>query len=280
MNKELIPVFRNPSSVDDAENKIISLGSNMREHAYLIGKYLSYVKENLAHGQFIVWMERKMWFTPRTGQKFIEFSEKCDIEKKILPRIYGVLEAGKSEESSHLEHLGHQSTPDMPKGTFDVIYADPAWSYSNSGFDQSAAKQYPTMTNEEIFDLGEKLSPHIADEAVLFLWVTAPILDIGFQVCDAWGFNYKQNMVWIKNKAPFMGWFVKGYHEHLLIATRGEGMHPAMKPQSYFNAPVAKHSEKPKAVYDMIEKMYPKHRYLEMFARNAHKNWTAWGKEA
>jgi N6-adenosine-specific RNA methylase IME4 len=277
MNKELIPVFRNPSSIDDAENKIISLGSSMGEHAYLMGKYLSYVKENLARGQFDVWVERKLWFSRRTAYHFISFATEADEKGKLPERTY---ELGKpnSAESARMEHLGHQSTPDMPKGTFDVIYADPPWSYSNSGFDQSAAKQYPTMTNEEIFELGEKLK--VADEAVLFLWVTAPILDIGFQVCDAWGFNYKQNMVWIKNKAPFMGWFVKGYHEHLLIATRGEGMHPAIKPQSYFNASVAKHSEKPKAVYDMIEKMYPKHKYLEMFARNPHKNWTAWGKEA
>ena len=89
-NKITIPSFGIPTSVQDAEEKIISLGTNMREHAYLIGKYLSYVKENLAHGQFEVWVERKMWFTSRTGRKFIEFSEKCDEEKDTSQDLWGI----------------------------------------------------------------------------------------------------------------------------------------------------------------------------------------------
>lgn len=169
-------------------------------------------------------------------------------------------------------------SPKIPEGKFNVIYADPPWQYSNSGFDQSASQKYPTMTNEELYDLIEQLNPAIAEPAVLFLWVTNPFLWIGLQLLEAWSFDYKTDMIWIKDKAPGMGWFTTSKHEHLFIATRGS-MHPEYKPQSYFEAKVRRHSQKPEIMYKIIEKMYPKGKYLELFARNKRDGWTSWGNE-
>jgi N6-adenosine-specific RNA methylase IME4 len=173
--------------------------------------------------------------------------------------------------------------PELPAGKFDVIYADPPWQYSNSGFEESAQSKYRTMPNEELFDFIEKLNPHIIQPAVLFLWVTAPFINIGFQVCEAWSFDYKTNMVWLKNKGPSIGWFVQGRHEHLFIATRGEGMHPKIRPISWFSALTTKHSKKPEEAYELIERMYPvdykRPHHLELFARNAREGWVGWGLE-
>lgn len=36
-------------------------------------------------------------------------------------------------------------TPPLPKLESQVLYADPPWAFSNSGFDQSAAQIYPTL---------------------------------------------------------------------------------------------------------------------------------------
>jgi N6-adenosine-specific RNA methylase IME4 len=164
----------------------------------------------------------------------------------------------------------------LPEGKYRVIYADPAWQFDNAGFEQSAEKQYPTMSTEEICNL--KIQEKIGKEAVLFLWATNAMLEDALEVTKAWGFQYKTNLVWIKTKGPSIGWFTKSRHELLLIATKGEGMHPKEKPQSWFKGEVTKHSKKPEHIYQLIEQMYDGP-YLEMFARQTRKGWSSWGNE-
>ncbi|GAI22807.1 unnamed protein product, partial [marine sediment metagenome] len=99
-------------------------------------------------------------------------------------------------------------------------------------------------------------------------------------VIDAWGFTYKTNMVWIKDKFG-MGYHYRGRHEHLLLGTKGKGRLPAAteKWESVIFAPRGEHSEKPKILYDIIEAAYPNCKYLELFARNTRKGWMSWGDE-
>jgi len=169
-------------------------------------------------------------------------------------------------------------TPELPLGQFQIILADPPWQFRNIGFEESAQQHYPTMSVEEI----SALKIPVEKEAVLFLWVVNTHIKEALQVCEAWGFEYKTNMVWIKNKGPSIGWFTRSKHELLFIATKGEGIHPQKRIDSWFQADATKHSKKPKIVYEIIEKMYPNQKYLELFARNKEKrnNWTYWGKEA
>lgn len=271
-NSNQLPLFQSPNSINEAKIAIIGLGRNMSEHAYLVGKNLLFIKSQLKHGEFQLWIERNLWFTYRTAANFMMYTEKCDNENRLLEEPH-YLQREKSENIALLP------TPPVPEGQFNVVYADPPWQYSNSGFDQSAEQQYPTMSNQELYDLIEVINPLIAYPAVLFLWVTNPFLNVGQQLIEAWSFDYKTDMVWIKNKGPSMGWFVTSRHEHLFIATRGEGMHPDYRPISWFNAEVTKHSKKPEVMYETIEKMYPNGKYLELFARSKRKNWTSWGKE-
>jgi N6-adenosine-specific RNA methylase IME4 len=53
------------------------------------------------------------------------------------------------------------------------------------------------------------------------------------------------------------------------------------RPPSVIHAPVREHSRKPDEVYEIIEKMYPNRKYLELFARpeEKRKGWTYWGLE-
>ena len=39
------------------------------------------------------------------------------------------------------------------------------------------------------------------------------------------------------------------------------------------------HSKKPESVYEMIEKMYPARKYLEVFGRNKREGWEVYGNE-
>lgn len=130
------------------------------------------------------------------------------------------------------------------------------------------------MPTEQI----ERVADFITGKAVVFLWATNPFLKEGIQVCESWGFEYKTNFTWIKNKGPSIGWFNTSRHEILIIGTAGEGMHPAEKYNSWFEAEVTKHSKKPGAVYEMIEAMYAGP-YIELFARNTRGGWDSWGNE-
>lgn len=173
------------------------------------------------------------------------------------------------------EAFPQKQPPPPPAGKYRVIYADPPWAYNNSGFDQSAESQYPTMPIEDIcaLPIGD-----LADEnCVLFLWATSPLLPEAIRAIRAWGFEYKASRVWIKNRAPGIGWFVHTRHELLLIAVRGQA-HPKEKLDSVFQAEVGRHSAKPHLVYDDIEFCYDGP-YIELFARNERDDWTSWGNE-
>ncbi len=60
-----------------------------------------------------------------------------------------------------------------------------------------------------------------ADDSVLFMWATSPKLREAMQVVEAWGFDYKTCMVWVKDKIG-MGYYARQQHELLLIAKRGD----------------------------------------------------------
>ncbi len=167
----------------------------------------------------------------------------------------------------------------MPTGKFAVIYADPPWQYSNSGFNESAESQYATMPTEDICKMSEQVEKWATPETVLFLWATNPMLPDALKVMSAWGFEYKTNMAWIKDKGRGKGWFLQSKHELLLIGTRANTPHPNVRPDSCFEAdrgPV--HSRKPEIVYGIIESMYDGAK-LEMFCRNPREGWEAHGNE-
>jgi N6-adenosine-specific RNA methylase IME4 len=117
-------------------------------------------------------------------------------------------------------------------------------------------------------------------DALLFLWVSPPILEQAFKVIRAWGFEYRTGLVWAKNR-PGMGYWVRQQHEHLLVARRGEFPLPATdaRPSSVIHAQRSSHSAKPTVAYEIIERMYPKLPKIELFARSSRSGWAAWGNE-
>jgi N6-adenosine-specific RNA methylase IME4 len=189
------------------------------------------------------------------------------------------LTVGEVRAAIRLQRLETRAPSALP-GVFEVICADPPWTYDNSGFTQSAAAQYPTLDVEAIATLPDRdpTFPKIADDAVLFLWATSPLLPDALRVLDAWRFAYKASMVWEKDAAPGIGWWVRTRHELLLIAERGS-LHPSITPDSIVRAANGRHSEKPDEVYRLIEAMYPQFRRVEVFARSARPGWAVWGNE-
>lgn len=161
---------------------------------------------------------------------------------------------------------------------YPVVYADPPWRYEFSEVTAWGVEEhYPTMTVEEICALDVPAT----DNAVLFLWATAPKLPEALKVMAAWGFAYKTSAVWDK-QVPRIGYWFRGQHELLLVGTKGDVPPPDVpaRPSSVFTAPRGRHSEKPAAVREAIEAMFPNLPRIELFARERVEGWDCWGNEA
>ena len=167
-------------------------------------------------------------------------------------------------------------TPAKLTGKFDIIYADPPYAHDFCDTKNRDVKNhYPTMSIEEI----KSMEIPCEDNAVLFLWATAPLLDKALVVMEAWGFTYRTCAVWDKQKIG-MGFWFRGQHELLLVGVKGEYKSPltADRVSSVYREARTQHSKKPDFYYDMIERMFPQGRYLELFARQRYNNkWAVWG---
>ena len=159
---------------------------------------------------------------------------------------------------------------------YGVILADPPWSYSDLGHSRRIDRIYPVLKLQDICAL--PVREIAADDAVLFLWTTSPmLLKEAPAVIDAWGFSYKSSLIWDKEIFG-MGHYWRVQHEILLLATRGQpGIAAVHNLPSIIRSRRAAHSVKPVEAYEHIEKMYPEARRVELFARQPREGWDAIG---
>lgn len=163
--------------------------------------------------------------------------------------------------------------PPVPRGKFATLVADPPWRYANTRTRAAAAGHYPTMTVAQVC----ALTPPAADDAHCYLWVTNGFLREGFEVLDAWGFDYKTTLTWCKPQIG-LGNYFRNATEHVLFGVRGRLDLLRRDTPTWFEARRAGHSAKPPEFYDLVMACSPGPR-LELFARTPRKGWKAWGNE-
>lgn len=180
---------------------------------------------------------------------------------------------------------------------YRTIVADPPWEQgdypTHLGGDRLAGRggvarpalPYPSMTIAEICALpvGD-----LADrDCRLFLWTTNRYLPDSFAVCEAWGFRYRQMLVWHKNVngSPFVASVAPNHAEYLLVAIKGKPARTGAFPSSVLGVPSGcggggrRHSAKPEMFLDHIEAVSPGP-YVELFARRQRFGWDTWGNQA
>ena len=173
-----------------------------------------------------------------------------------------------------------QETAKLPDAKFRVIYADPPWKYGDQLTEDYGAADHHYALMDLSAICGMAVPAMCEPDAVLFLWVTAPLLPDGLAVMSAWGFTYKTNFVWDKVKHNF-GHYSSVRHELLLVGTRGSCVPDSSKLlDSVQSIERTKHSEKPKEFREIVETLYPHGKRLELFARAKAENWDVWGNEA
>ena len=182
---------------------------------------------------------------------------------------------------------------------YGVILADPPWSfevYSEKGNNRGPA--YDTMSMAQIMDL--RVADLARSDCLLAMWVTDPMLEVGFRVLDAWGFQYATvGFYWAKTVRDVpgrldplgahrdgiddlfpmgTGYWTRANPEICLFARRGS---PARLDASIPKLIVSErreHSRKPDCVHARLEALTAGP-YCELFARRRLPGWDAWGNE-
>ena len=181
---------------------------------------------------------------------------------------------------------------------YNIIYADPPWEYqdkANAG-KRGACHKYPTMGIQSLAQLPVKEMLH--RNAVLFLWVTMPMIADSFKIITFWGFEYKTcAFVWIKQNANrntlFMGMgnWTRANAELCLLATRGKLKRINAGIEQVVLSPIREHSRKPDIVRQRIVELMGDLPRIELFARkddsqpdmfgyDRFEGWDVWGNEA
>jgi site-specific DNA-methyltransferase (adenine-specific) len=169
---------------------------------------------------------------------------------------------------------------------YNIIYADPPWSYkdkANAG-KRGASHKYKTQSEDWIADLPV---PEIAaDDCALFLWATMPHLPSAIMTMMAWGFEYKTTaFTWVKKNKVKDSWFMgmgnwtRANAEVCLLGINGKPKRISASVRSVIDAPIGKHSEKPPETRDRIVQLLGDLPRIELFARQTAPGWDAWGDE-
>lgn len=167
--------------------------------------------------------------------------------------------------------------------SFDFIMADPPWHFevrSEAGIAKSSQAHYDTMSIEEI--TAYPVADLASDNALLWLWATAPMIDQQIGVLKAWGFRFVTSGVWVKTtvngKIQFgPGYVLRNSHELFLIGSVGSPLVKAIR--SVVMGLAREHSRKPDEAYLEAERMLPRARRADLFSRQTRPGWTAWGNE-
>lgn len=161
---------------------------------------------------------------------------------------------------------------------YGAIVADFPWKFSDQG--SRATPGYRFMTASEIRDF--PIPELAAPKSHLYLWVPDTHLRAALDCMeDVWGFAYKHQIVWGKVTAAGKPHFQLGHywrkaHEVCLFGIRGKAAARDHATPSLVLAPRTRHSAKPEALQDGVERVSPGP-YLELFARRRRERWTTWG---
>jgi N6-adenosine-specific RNA methylase IME4 len=173
---------------------------------------------------------------------------------------------------------------------FSTILADPPWQFQNRtgkmAPEHKRLSRYSTLDLQSIKDIPVQVSAE--ETAHLYLWVPNALLPEGLAVMDAWGFQYKSNIIWYKIRKDGgpdgrgVGFYFRNVTEVLLFGIRGKGARTLQQGRSQTNIISTRkreHSRKPDEQYDLIEGCSWGPR-LELFSRGNRRGWTCWGNQA
>jgi N6-adenosine-specific RNA methylase IME4 len=172
---------------------------------------------------------------------------------------------------------------DWPTGKYQVIVADPPWSFKTwSDKGRGRAPSYKLMGLTQIMQL--PVHELAADHCALFLWCSNPLLPDALRVISAWGFDYRtvafnwakttrRSKPWSPKWHMGLGYYTRSNSEQCLLGVRGA---PKRLDRGVRQLIISEHSRKPDEFFRAVERLVPGP-YCELFARQMREGW--WGDE-
>jgi N6-adenosine-specific RNA methylase IME4 len=176
----------------------------------------------------------------------------------------------------------------IQKTGYGTILADPPWQFQNRtgkvAPEHKRLARYQTLDLQAIKEI--PIGVVAADQSHLYLWVPNALLREGLEVMEAWGFQYKTNIVWHKVRGDGepdgrgVGFYFRNTTELVLFGVRGRlrTLGRGRTQVNILKTRKREHSRKPDELYGIIEACSPGP-YLELFARGQRQGWDQWGNE-
>ncbi|OMO79848.1 MT-A70-like protein [Corchorus capsularis] len=163
-------------------------------------------------------------------------------------------------------------------GQFGVIMADPPW-------DIHMELPYGTMADDEMRNLNV---PALQTDGLIFLWVTGRAMELGRECLEQWGYKRCEEIIWVKTnqlqriiRTGRTGHWLNHSKEHCLVGIKGNPEINRNIDTDVIVAEVRETSRKPDEMYPMLERISPRTRKLELFARmhNTQAGWISLGNQ-
>ncbi len=172
----------------------------------------------------------------------------------------------------------------MSRNKLDILYLNPPWPERGGGkIKRGADKHYNLMSVKEIIAL--PIGAYAKKNSHIYLWVTNNYLAAGLKAIDAWGFDYKSTVTWVKDKMG-IGQYFRGQTEHCLFGVKGMIPYKSENGKrcqhvTFFQEPRTNHSEKPEKMREIINHVSFREGFQrgEFFARREVEGWDCYGDE-
>ena len=142
---------------------------------------------------------------------------------------------------------------------------------------------YDTTSNDDIKKLNINL---LSKNGLIFLWVINKTFTFGFELLSYWGYEYLTCINWIKitkNKklAVSNGYLLTHSKESCLVGIKKPFEFDSHHLKNFIVEERKGQSIKPYKLYDMIERMVPNGKYIELFGRqnNRREKWITIGND-
>lgn len=173
---------------------------------------------------------------------------------------------------------------------YDLIVADPPWKQAKGGkksvrpISSGTELDYPVCSLEEIKEhLSQATSLASGENSILFLWTIDKYLFEAQKIAEELGYKLHARMIWDKVTGIPAAFTVRYGHEYLLYMYKGKLTPVATeergKIHTVFREQVKRHSQKPELSFEIINRLYPSVRKLELYARTERDGYDCWGNE-
>lgn len=172
---------------------------------------------------------------------------------------------------------------------YDLILADPPWKQSRGGEKavrvNSSGKplEYPTCSIDEIKEHLKVATENTNDNSVMFLWTIDKYLFEAEEIAKELGYKVHARMIGNKVTGIPSAFTVRYGHEYLLYCYKGKLIKIAKeergKIHTVFAEKVKRHSQKPEISFEIINRLYPNLKKIELYARTERDGFDCWGNE-